>query len=193
MQLHHGYVEAFSAGAGQGSEFRVRLPCLSEVKAPEENSAAALRPATAGRCRVLVVDDNIDAAESIAMFLKLLGHDVKTAADGEQALTCAPVYMPDVVVLDIGLPTLDGYEVARRLRTFAETRQSLLIALTGYGQESDRLQVLAAGFDKHLIKPADPQALIEAIAIWQAAGTEPSAAQSRDTARRPVAPTSLEQ
>jgi len=172
VQLHNGHVEAESKGVGKGSEFRVCLPCLSEVKAPEDTVNSAVQAEPVRRCRVLVVDDNIDAADTIAMFLKLLGHEVKTAADGEQALACAPVYAPDVVVLDIGLPTLNGYEVARRLRAIPETQAALLIALTGYGQESDRLQVLEAGFDKHLVKPANPQALVEAIACWQRTGVD---------------------
>src|SRR3569833_1012250 len=172
VQLHNGHVEAESKGVGKGSEFRVCLPCLSEGKAPEDTVNSAVQAEPVRRCRVLVVDDNIDAADTIAMFLKLLGHEVKTAADGEQALACAPGYAPDVVVLDIGLPTLNGYEVARRLRAIPETQAALLIALTGYGQESDRLQVLEAGFDKHLVKPANPQALVEAIACWQRTGVD---------------------
>lgn len=166
VELHNGRVDAFSEGPGKGSEFNVYLPCLSKVKRPEKNIEPPA-PELAGSRRVLVVDDNIDAADTTAMFLRLLGHDVKTAHDGEQALACAPLYVPDIVVLDIGLPTLDGYEVARRLRKAPETRNCLLIAVTGYGQESDRQQVFQAGFDKHLIKPADPHVLGEIIARWQ--------------------------
>lgn len=168
VQLHNGRVEAESRGAGEGSEFRVHLPCLSEVRASQEDVESSVQPPpVAERCRVLVVDDNIDAADTLAMFLSLLGHEVKTAADGEQALMWAPVFAPEVVVLDLGLPTLNGYEVAQRLRRMPETQAALLIALTGYGRESDRVQVLEAGFDKHLVKPADPQVLVESIAQWQ--------------------------
>ena len=170
VQLHNGRVEAESPGSGKGSEFRVRLPCLSEVRTSREVvelPVASSAAPVAERCRVLVVDDNIDAADTLAMFLSLLGHEVKTAADGEQALMCAPVFAPQVVVLDIGLPTLNGYEVAQRLREMPETQASLLIALTGYGRESDRAQVIEAGFDKHLVKPTDPHALVEFIARWQ--------------------------
>lgn len=181
VELHNGHVEAHSQGSGKGSEFLVYLPCLSEVKAPGETAGSSERAEPARRCRVLVVDDNVDAAETIAMFLKLLGHEVKTAADGEVALASAPVYSPDVVVLDIGLPTLDGYEVARRLRQMPQTRNALLIALTGYGQESDRALALDAGFDTHLIKPADPQVLIESIGSWQASNAGTRTSQNRET------------
>ena len=166
VELHHGRVEACSEGAGKGSEFRVLLPCLVEVKAPESGGEAPVQVKSTGGCRVLVVDDNVDAAETIAMFLKLLGHEVMTAGDGEQALACASVFNPDVAVLDIGLPTLNGYEVARRLRNIPVTQQALMIALTGYGQESDQLRAFEAGFDQHLVKPADPQWLAETIADW---------------------------
>lgn len=181
VELHNGHVEAHSQGVGKGSEFFVYLPCLSEVKAPDETAGSLEEAVSARRCRVLVVDDNVDAAETIGMFLKLLGHEVKTAADGEVALASAPVYAPDVVVLDIGLPTLDGYEVARRLRQIPQTRDALLVALTGYGQESDRAMALEAGFDKHLIKPADPQALIEFIGSWQASNADTRTSRNRGT------------
>lgn len=185
VQLHHGYVQASSQGVGKGAEFRVYLPCLSEVKAPGEAAPGeavdvAFEAEAATRCRVLVVDDNVDAAQTIAMFLTLLGHEVKTAAGGEQALASAATHAPDVVVLDIGLPTLDGYEVARRLRQMPETRDALLIALTGYGQESDKLHALEAGFDRHMIKPADPHALVEAIRRWQASGGSERVSKARE-------------
>ncbi|RZI80291.1 MAG: response regulator [Rubrivivax sp.] len=162
VQLHHGQVQAISRGAGQGSEFRVLLPCLVDVKAPEQPLQV---PSISGQsgCRVLVVDDNVDAAESIAMFLQIAGNEVKAVGDGPQALACAPVYAPEVVVLDIGLPGMDGYEVARRLRQLPQTADTLLIALTGYGQDSDRKRARDAGFDTHLVKPADPDALADLI------------------------------
>jgi signal transduction histidine kinase len=163
VQLHGGEVRAISLGAGQGSEFRVRLPCLVEVNAPQAEAPAVSEEPALG-CRVLVVDDNIDAAESTAMFLKLTGHEVKTVGDGPQALACAPVYAPEVVVLDIGLPGMDGYEVAARLRQLPQTANALLIALTGYGQESDKARAQAAGFNAHLVKPTDPGTLADLIA-----------------------------
>jgi CheY-like chemotaxis protein/anti-sigma regulatory factor (Ser/Thr protein kinase) len=197
VQLHHGSVEVSSGGQGQGAQFRVRLPCLSEVRPDDAQPGAgpAVQAGCAGGCRVLVVDDNRDAAETTAMFLELAGHQVKTVADGLQALASAPVYAPDVVVLDIGLPGIDGYEVARRLRRLPQTEHALvialidiglpgidgyevarrlrqhlgdrvlLVALTGYGQPEDRRQARAAGFDAHLTKPIDPAALSEVLDV----------------------------
>ncbi len=170
VQLHNGEVEVTSQGLGEGAEFRVLLPCLSEVRQPETASSGPLTAGPVEGCRVLVVDDNRDAAETVAMFLELAGHEVKSVNDGPQALTSAAVFAPEVVVLDIGLPGMDGYEVARRMRQLPETRASLLIALTGYGQKGDQAQARAAGFDHHLVKPADPSAVSDLIAQWRAAG-----------------------
>jgi signal transduction histidine kinase len=165
--LHHGSVMASSPGAGRGSTFRVTLPCLSEAIAP---APAPLPPAqVAGpktACRILVVDDNHDAAHATAVFLELGGHEVKTVGNGADALVSAPVFAPDVVLLDIGLPAMDGYVVAERLRDVSETRSSCLIALTGYGQPADRERAREAGFDHHLTKPADPDELLGLIAGW---------------------------
>lgn len=165
VQQHGGHVEAASRGTGKGSEFRVQMPCLVDINAPAADDEPPARPETTG-CRVLVVDDNLDAAESIAMFLKIAGNEVKTVGDGPQALACAPVYAPEVVVLDIGLPGMDGYEVATRLRQLPQTADALLIALTGYGQASDKAQATSAGFDAHLVKPTDPAALADLIQAY---------------------------
>ncbi len=164
VQLHHGQIQAISRGPGLGAEFRVTLACLVDITAPSPalTPPPESSPPQAG-CRVLVVDDNLDAAESIAMFLSLAGHEVKTVGDGPQALSCAPEFQPEVVVLDIGLPGLDGYEVARRLRRMPQTCDILLIALTGYGQQSDQAQAKDAGFDEHLVKPTDPELLAHLI------------------------------
>jgi signal transduction histidine kinase/DNA-binding response OmpR family regulator len=171
VELHHGHIEVFSTGSGQGAEFRVRLPCLTSVTAadtaPRPLPVAA--PTSAG-CRVLVVDDNVDAAESVAMFLGMVGHEVKTVPDGLQALACAPTYAPQVVVLDIGLPALDGYEVARRLRALPQTAHSLLVAVTGYGSKQDQARASDVGFDRYLVKPADPCVLADMISSWREAG-----------------------
>ena len=166
VELHDGRVEAGSAGIGRGSEFRVTLPCLAEVgdSRPAE-LAAESKPAHAG-CRVLVVDDNHDAAEATSVLLELSGHEVKMVGDGAEALASAPIYAPDVVLLDIGLPGMDGYEVAVRLRRMEQTRNSCLIALTGYGQPADRARAREAGFDHHLTKPADPDELLGLVAAW---------------------------
>ncbi len=144
------------------------IPCISVVggtgAAPELAQAQAPVPVP-GR-RILIVDDNEDAAESIARFLELEGHEVKTVGDGPQAIACVPVYAPQVVVLDIGLPGLSGYEVAKRLRQMPVTQDVLLIALTGYGQKEDQQRAIDAGFDRHFVKPTDPQKLVELIAQW---------------------------
>ncbi|WP_238139405.1 response regulator [Roseateles aquatilis] len=179
VQLHHGSVEARSDGPGRGSEFLVRLPAAKavEVAEPQEPRephlqasvpAHAAAPARANdRCRVLVVDDNRDAADSMAVFLELAGFETVVALDGPRALEQAAAQPPQVVLLDIGLPGLDGYEVARRLRTVPGAAQCLLIALTGYGQQDDRRRAHEAGFDVHLVKPADPDAVVELIQEWR--------------------------
>jgi CheY-like chemotaxis protein len=119
--------------------------------------------APAGVRRVLVVDDNVDAAESTAAFLRLEGHEVKTVNDGNEALSSVRVFAPHVIVLDIGLPGIDGYAVARRLRGEGDTSHALLIALTGYGQKDDRERATEAGFDYHFVKPTDPRQIQAAI------------------------------
>lgn len=170
VQLHHGRVEARSDGIGRGADFRVILPCLSEVQAPALIPEPAPVPTSAGGYRVLVVDDNLDAAESTAVFLQVAGHEVMAVHDGAQALGCVQSFSPDVIVLDIGLPEMDGYEVARRLRRLPETARAFLVAVTGYGQIEDRQAAIKAGFDEHLTKPADPARLIQLIGAWKPSG-----------------------
>jgi signal transduction histidine kinase/DNA-binding response OmpR family regulator len=165
VELHQGRVEVASEGPGRGAEFRILLPCISEVPAGD---AAPSRepprpiPRAKGR-RVLVVDDNFDAADSIAVLLRMEGHEVKTVADAAQALASAEVFAPFAVVLDIGLPGMDGYTLARELRKLPRLSDALFIALTGYGQKEDQAQAIAAGFHHHFIKPADPRAIHAAI------------------------------
>jgi signal transduction histidine kinase/DNA-binding response OmpR family regulator len=162
VRLHGGRVEARSAGPGQGSEFRVCLPWQAQA-APDAGDDAQ-PPAQAGQGhRILVVDDNADVAETTATMLELSGHRVLTAPDGPQALACVEEFEPEIVLLDIGLPGLDGYEVARRLRQLPRARRAWLVAVTGYGQPADRQRGSEAGFDEHLLKPVDPQALAEMI------------------------------
>jgi CheY-like chemotaxis protein len=134
-------------------------------QAVAEQSIAVLTGSKSGR-RVLVIDDNIDAAESIAVFLRLEGHEVRTVSDGPQAVAIAQVFAPQVAVVDIGLPGMNGYEVARRLRLKGSGAPALLIALTGYGQKEDRARSTEAGFDHHFVKPADPRLIQAAIASW---------------------------
>ncbi|HYE36139.1 chemotaxis protein CheB [Methylocaldum sp.] len=157
VELHGGRIDARSDGTGKGSEFTVRLPALPEMAipvAPAETEAAKGTPAV--RCRILVVDDNADTAESTALLLQLEGHEVQTAYDGPDAVEAAKTFHPQIVLLDIGLPGLDGYEVARRLRALPELGTPLLVAMTGYGQAEDHDRSQAAGFDEHLVKPVAP-------------------------------------
>jgi CheY-like chemotaxis protein len=155
-ELHGGTIEARSEGIGKGCEFVVQLPL---AMTPEYAAAAAAKQATAAdapqsKRRVMIVDDSVDGAESMSVLLEMLGHEVRVLYDGASAISAAPDFKPEVVILDIGLPDLDGYHVARALRSQPETAGALLIALTGYGQESDRQRTRAAGFDHHLVKPA---------------------------------------
>ncbi|HVK67743.1 MAG TPA: PAS domain S-box protein [Polyangium sp.] len=163
VEMHGGKVSAGSGGTGQGAEFTVRLPICHA--APAEEFAAPTSkerelPSRSERRRVLIVDDNFDAAESLALMLGYLGHDTRVAHDGPSTIDIAAAFQPEVVLLDIGLPGLDGYEVARRLRAQRETRAAILVALTGYGQEEDRKRARRAGFDHHLTKPVDHDRLI---------------------------------
>ena len=162
VELHRGKVEAFST-LGQGSEFVVRLPIL-RTPIPLPPTAPADAPNTERALRILVVDDNVDSAESLAMLLQTVGHEVRTAHDGPTGLTAALGFRPDAVLLDIGLPKMDGYEVARRMRLAPELAITPLLALTGYGQESDREKSLEAGFDHHLVKPVDFEKLLGILA-----------------------------
>ncbi len=160
VELHGGTVQAGSAGPGQGSTFTVRLPALRGGKDEEEQGKA--ESASAGEtaiCRILVVDDNRDAAESLAMLLRFAGHEVHTAHTGPAALTAAGKFRPGVVLLDLGLPGMDGLEVARRLRRDYSAHEMRLVALTGYGSDEDRRQCHEAGFDDHLLKPVELDAL----------------------------------
>jgi CheY-like chemotaxis protein len=178
VELHGGRVEVSSEGAGRGSKFSVYLPCISEV--PQPGEAAEKEIAHAGKQggrRVLVVDDNIDAAESIAVLLRLEGHEVKTVSDGAQAIACSQVFAPSAVLLDIGLPGMNGYDVARRLRELPATRHALFIALTGYGQREDRTLAAEAGFQHHFIKPADPRAIHAVLTRAEQGGVASASAQ----------------
>jgi two-component system CheB/CheR fusion protein len=159
VELHGGRVEAFSEGLGRGSEFVVRLPVLQPGSAPSVPSTPRAVGVSGSARRVLAVDDNVDSAESLGMLLRVQGHEVCTAHDGPAAVEAARSFGPEVVLLDLGLPGMDGYEVARRLRRQPGLESVLLVALTGYGQDEDRRKTMEAGFDAHLTKPADPAAL----------------------------------
>jgi two-component system CheB/CheR fusion protein len=156
VELHGGQVHAFSEGLGKGSCFTVRIPALPDsTKLVASEPDQALVPTAHGNRRILVVDDNVDAAESLALLLQLEGFTTEVAFDGPGALQVAGAFIPDIIFLDIGLPGLDGYKVAAHIRSMKELRQPLLIALSGYGQASDKEKSEAAGFDHHLVKPAD--------------------------------------
>jgi PAS domain S-box-containing protein len=152
-EMHGGTIDASSEGLGLGSEFVVRLPLAHSLDSGRAGSAEAA-PAIPAK-RVLVVDDNRDAGDSLSMILELLGADVRIARSGPEALEAFESYHPAVVVLDIGMPGMNGYEVAHRMRTAFPERRTALVALTGWGQEDDRRRARAAGFDHHLVKPAD--------------------------------------
>ena len=162
-ELHGGSVEALSEGTGRGAEFIVRLPLEGEPPALAEMAAAP--PSRGRRRRILIVEDNRDSADSLRILLQLLGHEVQVAYTGPAGVEAAKEWRPDIVLCDIGLPGLDGYGVARELRLNPITARVRLLALTGYGHDDDRRRSREAGFDHHLVKPADPgelQRLLEA-------------------------------
>jgi signal transduction histidine kinase len=162
-QMHGGRIEVSSAGEGRGSEFSVRLPLCSLPTAVQvaDRAGALYRP---DRRRVLVVDDNVDGAESLRLNLEIQGHDARAAYDGAAALALADEFRPEIMVLDLGMPKVDGYEVCRRVRGLPWGDGVTIIALTGWGQERDRRRTLEAGFDHHLVKPVEPQWLTKLIA-----------------------------
>jgi PAS domain S-box-containing protein len=162
VEMHKGTVEARSDGLGKGCEFVIRLPLMAqEDREPieKESGKQQQEPARSSGHRLLVVDDNNDAAVSLAMLLRLQGHEVRVANDGPSALELATSYRPGLVFLDIGMPGMDGYEVARRMRRTPGLENIVLAALTGWGQQEDRRRTAEAGFDHHLVKPTEPKAL----------------------------------
>lgn len=155
-QLHGGTAQAASAGPGTGSTFTVRLPLSAAPPQVADSTAEEAEPAADRHGRILVVDDNRDAAEGLAWILERDKHQVRIALDGRTAVRIAREFKPHVVLLDIGLPVMNGYQVAEQLRSFPETFRAVVIAITGYGQASDRERALQSGFDFHLVKPAEP-------------------------------------
>jgi PAS domain S-box-containing protein len=174
IERHGGIVAAFSAGPGRGSEFTVALPAAAvDTPLPAVRPPQAAGPAAGEAMRVLVVDDNEDAARTLCDFLSQGGNVCRTAFDGLSALDVVSEFDPNVVLLDLGLPKLDGYEVAKRIRAMPGGDQRMVVAVTGYGQEQDRQRSAAAGFDAHLVKPVDLNQLLAIVG----AATSPDAAR----------------
>jgi CheY-like chemotaxis protein/two-component sensor histidine kinase len=159
VELHGGELKAESEGLGKGSTFSVRLPLLVNQASTGTSAPDPAKARLPKSLRIMVVDDNVDASEMIAMYLEEMGHEVAVEHTAERTLLLATSWGAQVYLLDIGLPEIDGYELVRRLREMPETSGAVFIALTGYGHESDRQRALAAGFQHHLVKPADPQKL----------------------------------
>ena len=161
-EMHGGTVEAHSEGHNKGSEFIVRLPeAASPPAGPQPSAAQREEKGAAQPCKVLIVDDNEDTVTSMSMMLRILGHDTHVAREGPEALEVASSFLPHVVLLDIALPKMNGYEVARRIRQQSWGKDMKLVALTGWGQEDDIRRSLEAGFDHHLTKPVEPDALAD--------------------------------
>ncbi|HEX6636899.1 MAG TPA: response regulator, partial [Steroidobacteraceae bacterium] len=160
VELHGGSIEATSGGIGRGSRFTVRLPNAAAVRAAAPAASAPREGAATQGRTILLADDNRDAAESLAIILRLEGHEVHLAHDGEAALRVFEQYRPDVALLDIGMPRRNGHDVARQIRANGGG-DVLLLAVTGWAQDADKAQSKAAGFDHHLTKPIEPETLLE--------------------------------
>jgi CheY-like chemotaxis protein/anti-sigma regulatory factor (Ser/Thr protein kinase) len=161
VEMHGGSIEARSEGHGMGSEFIVRLPAVQSVVHDERIGGEERQASPASRYRILVVDDNKDAASSLSMMLKILGNEVRTAHDGEEGVAAAAEYRPDLIVLDVGMPKLNGFEACRRIREQSWGKGIFIVALTAWGQEEDKRRSQEAGFDHHVVKPVEPADLEE--------------------------------
>jgi CheY-like chemotaxis protein len=183
LEMHGGDVEAHSDGPGRGSEFTVRLPLSSATIVPFPEPRAEPKPAIAssGPLRILVVDDNRDSAEMLRALLQLVGNDVQTAFDGEEALRVADTMRPDAILLDIGLPRMNGYDVCRALRQRSWGRDLLIVAQTGWGQDQDLRRSQDAGFDAHFTKPVDDEALLKLLDEWRPGRGRPGGARASFT------------
>jgi CheY-like chemotaxis protein/two-component sensor histidine kinase len=163
-EMHGGSVEVKSDGPGRGSEFIVRIPVLREIRQGSTNRADGPGTVAGAKRRILVVDDNRDAAESLGMMLKLMGNEIRTAADGLAAVEVAEAYRPEMILMDIGLPKLNGYDACRRIREQSWSHGIVIVALTGWGQDEDRRRSQEAGFDHHLVKPVEIESLTKLLA-----------------------------
>jgi CheY-like chemotaxis protein len=155
VEMHDGIIEAHSEGPGRGSEFVVQLPILKVISQPSTVSTTDEGATAVQKRRILVVDDNHDSAMSLGMMLKLMGNEIQTAHDGHAAVEAAEQFRPDIILLDIGLPKLNGYDACRRLREQSWSQGTVIVALTGWGQDEDRRRSKEAGFDHHLVKPVE--------------------------------------
>ncbi len=164
IELHGGKVEAHSEGPGMGSEFTIRLPVVEAAKHLKQLDGGEGVSRPAARFRVLVADDNLDAANSLALMLRFMGSEVRTVHDGLSALETAAAFKPDMIVLDIGMPKLNGYDTCRLIREQPWGKDVLLAALTGWGQDEDRRRSREVGFDEHLVKPIEPEMLEKLLA-----------------------------
>jgi CheY-like chemotaxis protein len=164
VQLHGGNVTAMSDGPGKGSVFVVRLPLVAAASAPEAPQPDAVPAAAGGGLRILVADDNEDAAETMSVLLEVMGHEVRRVHDGEAAVSMAASFDPQLVLLDIGMPKLNGYDTCKRIRDVDGASVRTMVAVTGWGQPQDLKASSEAGFDHHLVKPVDMDALVQLIA-----------------------------
>jgi CheY-like chemotaxis protein len=167
VELHGGTVEARSDGPGRGAEFTVRLPVLIETLIQETPQGDDDEPPCVAKCRILVVDDLKDSADSLSMLLRVSGHEVHTAYDGEEAVIAVEKVRPEVVLLDIGMPKLNGYDACRCIREKPWGKGIYIIALTGWGQDDDRRRTEEAGFNGHMVKPVDSRDLMKVLAQLQ--------------------------
>lgn len=168
VEMHGGHIEAHSGGLDRGSSLIVRLPVLAEPPASQPSQPKVYQPVGPTRpLRILIADDNRDVVESLALLLERMGHHLERVYDGLEAVELAERRRPDLALLDIGMPKLDGYEACRRIRGQPWDRGMLIIALTGWGQEDDRRRSQAAGFDRHLVKPVVPSNLLPLLAGWR--------------------------
>jgi CheY-like chemotaxis protein len=162
--MHSGSIEARSDGPGMGCEFIVRIPLATAAQLSKSKVVHSEASAAASSLGILVVDDNADATLAMCMLLRSLGHDVRSAADGLEALAVAETFRPDVILLDIGLPGLNGYGVARHIRQQAWGKEMSIVAVTGWGQLDDRRKSMDAGFNLHMVKPVDMSELMNVLA-----------------------------
>jgi CheY-like chemotaxis protein len=164
VELHGGRVEVHSEGLGRGSDFVVHLPVLDESQEPTNGDAGRIESQQTDSRRILLIDDNVDLTSTMSALLRLGGHEVAVCCDGTAGLDAAADLQPEVILIDIGLPGMDGYEVASRLRQSAAFDRTMLVAITGYGQADDRRRAREAGFDHHLVKPVFFEALQQLLA-----------------------------